>query len=884
MNNELWQQANELYDQMADLSESDQAQLVQKIFQANQPLAHLLKQMMGVDADASFMSNQPSVNISETQPKQHDTHFGHFSMHEKIAVGGMGRVFKARLMTADVPVFVALKLVRKELISQPMLRRFDDEKQILNSLKHHHIAALVDAGVVDETPYLATEWVEGETIIEYCKQHQLNVSQKLNLFLQVCDAVAYAHKRLVIHRDLKPANILVDHNGQVKLLDFGIAKMLDADVTTTTQTQVFTPEYAAPEQVNGDNCSTTTDIYALGVLLFELLTAEKRFGLAELSMAGQVKAIVEPQMRMASDVMKQKNMANVHQVKGAIDTIINQAMHVIPERRYQSVFELINDIRRYQQRLPILAMGDGWIYRSQMMLQRHAWSSLFLLLLFVSLFTGLLLVNQQKSRAIEAQVLAQKEAEKSQQMLSFFMSSLETASPLSGGSTQISVKDMFELGSQKFDLKQIENESTRAEIAGQIAEIYGELYVYDKKVEYNRLALEYYSKDLTKHASKYLYHQMNIAGAYRDQDLYERAEQHLKQAYEKVKNKPLKIEVHAEAMINFGEFYLELNQTEKSLDFLQKAEVLASQVNDVESLGKVSYYQYLILQHQLPDEESATYLQQAQNYFIEAYPSGHPDLLAVRNSLAIQYKGAGDYRKANDMYQLIHRDHMALYGNKNFDHLSNHADTLFYLGQFEAALGLVTEAIDLIDQLEVEAGFSSMAAQVIQARCLVELGRYDEARNGLSLAYAFFSSRFAADHLVMLVLRSYQLDLAVKSGAASTDSMEEVELMRLAETHLNESNSARRKYANTAIIVATSYWHKQQMSQALKYMKAAESHLAEVSQQQDWSYWLVQASLDYLDPNKRLPVKSLKQSNAEQQLLMLIPANHWYHQLFKQHN
>ena len=880
MNSECWQQATELYDQMIDLSDAERRQRIQEINKSNHELARLLNQMIDADEDKTFMSLKPAVNISERNLDGEKSKFGHFQLLDKVAVGGMGRIYKAKQATADVPVYVALKLIRKELVSQQMTQRFEAEKQILSRLKHHHIAALIDAGVVDETPYIATEWVEGQSISDYCQQNQLGIQQILNLFLQVCEAVGCAHNQLIIHRDLKPANIIVDHNGQVKLLDFGIAKMLDADQSNLTQTQVFTPEYAAPEQVNGEFCSTTTDIYALGVLLFELLTNQKRFGLSEMSMAGQVNAITDPKVIFASDVMKQNQIPASSKVKGAIDTIINQAMHLVPQRRYQSVYELINDIKRYQQYLPIKAMGDGWLYQGQMMIKRHAWTSLFAFLLFVSLSTGLLYTNQQKAQAIKAQELAQSESIKSQQMLGFFMTLLESASPISGGSTQISVKEMFKQGSEKFDLEAINDEATRAEIAGQIAEIYGELSEYDLKISFNNKALAYYSQDLERHASKFLFHHINIAKTYQLQDLNDEALEYLSQAYEKVKQLPLDASVHAEAMINFGQFYLELNQPEKALVYFQKAEDLANQVSDAESLGKVKYYQYLILQHELPEQASERYLQQAQDYFEQAYPKGHPDLLAVRNSLAIKYKGQGHYIKASKMYEVIHTEHMQLYGFKNFNHLTNHADTLFYLGQFSQAFEWVSASLKLIDSQGVEEGFSSMAATVIQARCLIELKRFDEAAKGFQQASDFFQTLYAADHVVTMVLRSYKLDLLIKSGQQSTNPEEEVELMQLAEKQLNESNSSRRRYVNTALITAISYWKKGQYQQALDHLEKAKPELEIVSQKQGWSYWLIQAGLQKLRQELGLKSDILKLDAAKHELFMLLPENHWYHGLF----
>lgn len=881
MNSELWEKAENLFDQLVNLNQEERLKFIKDTSFNDKALAETLQKMLDAESDDSFMSSKPAVNLKENEADNKESVLGHFQLLEKVAVGGMGRIYRAKQVNSDVPVYVALKLIRKELISEQMIQRFSIEKQILGKLKHHNIAALMDAGVVDDTPFLATEWVDGHPINAYCKQHKLGLQKTLNLFLQVCDAVAYAHSQLVIHRDLKPANIFVDNNGQVKLLDFGIAKLLDTEAAHLTQTQVFTPEYAAPEQINGETCSTTTDIYALGILLFELLVGEKRFGMADLSIVDKIKAITQPTTVFASQIMGQKQIKNAAKTKGALDTIINKAMHFDHKRRYQSAYELISDIKRYKQHLPIKAMGDGWFYRFNMLVRRHTWSSLLTFLLFVSLSTGLIYTNHQKAKAIESQILAQSESEKSQQMLNFFMTTLESASPISGGSTQISVKDMFVQGSDNIDLNTIKDEGIRAVIAGQIAEIFTELFEYELAIKFNNKALAYYSQDIEKHASKFLYHHINIANAFQKQNLYAQALEKLNSAYQKVNRHQLDESVHAEAMINFGQYHIELNQVEKAHVFLEKAEDLAALVSDLESLGKVKYYQYLILQHELSAQKSEQYLKQAQYYFEQAYPKGHPDLLAVRNSLAIKYKGEGDYNKARQIFELLHTENTELYGFKDYNYLTNHADSLFYLGDFSRAFDLVSESLKLIEDQGVEDGFSSMAATVIQARCLTEMGRFEEATAGLQLAIDYFKQHYESDHLVTMVLRSYKLDLLNKSGAKSTNPNEEVEIIQLAKKQLNESNSSRRRFVNTAIIASTSYWIKGQLNQALSLLEEAEPEAELVSQKQDWGYWLILAGIQQLKNELGLEPNIQKLNTTKYQLFKRLPENHWYHVLFE---
>ncbi len=880
MNQQLWQQAQNLFEQSLMLDEFLRSNYITSSTIGKPELRQLLETMMLAEKDESFMQTQPVVEVSENIADEQVQVFGHYSIIRKVAVGGMGRIYKAKSNTSDIDVFVALKLIRKELLSDQIALRFENEKAVLGKLSHHHIAALIDAGVVDEKPYIATEWIDGQAINEYVKDNELSINQLLNLFLQACEAVSYAHSQLVIHRDLKPANILVDSNKQVKLLDFGIAKLIENADGQVTQTQVFTPDYAAPEQINGLACTTATDIYALGVLLFELLVGEKRFGLNQLSVAEKIQAIAQPKTVFASQAMHLNQRSGAQKVKGALDTIINKAMHPDPVRRYSTVYELINDIKQFQQHRPINALGDSWVYRSQMFFKRNPWSSLMGLLLLVSLGVGQLYSDLQKQQAIQAQQLAQNEAEKSHQMLKFFMTILETASPLSGGSTQISVQQMFEDGAERFNLDAINDQAVKAEIAGQIAEIYGELSDHNLKIKYNEKALAYYQSDLQLHASKYLYHQLNIAHAYRDQDQYLLALELLTKAYEQVKNFKVSQSLLAEVMINFGQFYTQLGQTTEALNYLEQAEQLAQTINDVESLGKVKYYQYLILQYKLPAEESEQYLLQAQTYFEQAYSSTHPDLLNVRNSLGIKYKDQGQYRKASDLYTLLHTEYSQLYGVKNYDHLTNHANVRFALGDFEMAALLTKESLQVIEENKIEAGFSAMAATVVLARSLTELGRYAEAEKLWLKALSYFKSRFDDSHAVMLSLRTYWLDFLIKSGRIE-DNLDDLNgLLELAQKQMNESYGTQRKYVNTLITLATYHWVHKNYQLGLNHLYTAQAIMQEISLKQGWVYWFIEAGIIKLNKNLELQTYASESTEPLAQLFMLLPAEHWYHNLF----
>jgi serine/threonine-protein kinase len=287
----------------------------------------------------------------------------------------MGVVYLAEREAAEFQQRVALKLVRHLGAGHAVHRRFAEERRILALLEHPRIAHLIDGGLTsDGVPYFAMELVDGEPIDAYCDVRGLSIDQRIDLFIGVCEAVQYAHEHLVIHRDLKPSNILVRADGQLKLLDFGIAKLLDplrpSDEAGTTQTGVLalTPEYAAPEQIRGQAVSTATDTYALGVLLYLLLTGRRPYDVRGKTPAEVERIVCDVEPPRASAVAAEKLR---RRLRGDLDIIVMKALQKDPRRRYPSAAALRDDLRRYRTGLPVLARPDSAIYRLRKFTRRH---------------------------------------------------------------------------------------------------------------------------------------------------------------------------------------------------------------------------------------------------------------------------------------------------------------------------------------------------------------------------------------------------------------------------------------------------------------------------------------------------------------------------------
>ena len=308
---------------------------------------------------------------------------GAYRLVRELGQGGMGSVWLAQRTDGRFEGEVAIKFLSAGLFSAAGAERFAREGSIMARLAHPHIARLLDAGHLSQggppQPYLVLEYVPGVPVDRYCHERQLSLADRLHLFLDILDAVAHAHNRLILHRDLKPSNILVTAAGEVKLLDFGIAKLLDASHTGEPLTQqagnAFTPQYAAPEQLQGGEVSTATDVYALGVLLFRLLSGRLPLAISNDNPMAHWQAVIDQVPPLVSEAVQQAAEADAPRrakaLRGDLDTILARALKKTPAERYPNAAALADDLRRHLAHEPITARPDTWAYRSAKFLRRH---------------------------------------------------------------------------------------------------------------------------------------------------------------------------------------------------------------------------------------------------------------------------------------------------------------------------------------------------------------------------------------------------------------------------------------------------------------------------------------------------------------------------------
>jgi eukaryotic-like serine/threonine-protein kinase len=400
---------------------------------------------------------------------------GAWRIESHLADGGMGAVYLAARADGQYEQPAALKLLNPGLISPAAQERMAQERQILARLTHPHIARLLDGGRTPEgLPYLVMEYVDGVPIDAWCHERGLDTAARLRLFVKVCAAVDHAHRNFIVHRDLKPSNILVDGDGVPKLLDFGIAKLLEshaeADLTRSGE-RLLTPSHASPEQITGGAISTATDVYALGVLLYDLLTGKRPHEATSGGAVALARAILDTEPTRPSDAVASTGTSRrrlrqlrergeqltperlARELKGDLDNIVLMALRKEPERRYASAQALADDIERHLSNRPVRARPDTLAYRSGKFWRRHPVavpaSALALLLALAGSAAFAWRLSDERDRALAAEAQATQAADRARQAAEFTASILENTGANRGAAREVSVQDLLATASRR---------------------------------------------------------------------------------------------------------------------------------------------------------------------------------------------------------------------------------------------------------------------------------------------------------------------------------------------------------------------------------------------------------------------------------------------------
>jgi serine/threonine protein kinase len=454
---EQWRPFSEYLDQALDVPEAERSAWLAALAQSSPQIASAVADALSQrdrTGYAEFLADPPISIGHIAGATLIGRHVGPYVIEAEVGRGGMGSVWRARRVDDRFETTVAIKFLHASWIGLQGEQRFRSEGQMLGRLDHPNIARLIDAGVVDATqPYLVLEYVEGEAIDTYCAAKNLNVEARVELFLGVLAAVAHAHSHLVVHRDIKPSNIFVTHNGSVKLLDFGIAKLLDDSTGAAALTKggtALTPQFAAPEQLLGKAVTTATDVYSLGLVLYILLTGRHPILGESDSSAQFIHAMLTEDAPQASSVASRPNTWR-RSLQGDLDNILGKALKKEPGERYASVGAFADDLKSYLTHEPVKACADTATYRLTKFVRRHRGGVLSALLTVLVLCAATVTIFLQKLEADRQRDAAQFEArhaESANEFLDFLLQS-------DGGTSQASLSPpaRIELGARMLELQ-----------------------------------------------------------------------------------------------------------------------------------------------------------------------------------------------------------------------------------------------------------------------------------------------------------------------------------------------------------------------------------------------------------------------------------------------
>jgi eukaryotic-like serine/threonine-protein kinase len=480
---ELWPEFSELLEAALDLSESERPHWLAAQRTEHAAVLPWLVEVLAINdrtLESRFMQalTVDKPEVSEFVPGQQ---FGVYVLEKRLGSGGMGEVWLATRSDGTLNRRVALKLPHSHLLAGPLRRRFERERDILAGLSHPHIAQLYDAGFADSHhPFLAMEWVDGVPITEHCRDTGLPLQRRLDLFLQILDAVGYAHGRLIAHRDIKPSNVLVTRDESVKLLDFGIAKLLMGDTETgaTELTRMgscmATPDYAAPEQLAGEPITVAVDLYALGVVLYELLTGNRPLRNGRKAPIGGTD-MPRASSQIAADHAKSVGGLDGRQLRqalnGDLDAIIGKALEANPAQRYHSAEAFALDIQRSRHHQPISARRIGPAALVMKFVRRHRLGVVMTVSLVLALFGGAIGITWQAVRA-------EREAHRATTIKDFLLGVFRASDPRISGDKprgEITARALLDISSKRIESSFAQQPGIQVELLGVTADIYREL-------------------------------------------------------------------------------------------------------------------------------------------------------------------------------------------------------------------------------------------------------------------------------------------------------------------------------------------------------------------------------------------------------------------------
>jgi len=726
VNQDQWQLIRDLFELASQLPSEQQQDVVVARAKGDQVIIDKVLSMLATqnhETSDDIRTDQKnslsqlvshSVNEVFSQPEvlQPGDMIENFTVLSCIGEGGMGSVFLAERRQADFSQLVAIKVIHRRQTDASSELRFKRERQILASLNHKNIASFIGGGEIKQgQPYIILEYIAGVPITEYCTSKTLTIKQRLTLFQQVLSAVSYAHQNFVVHRDIKPNNVLVTQEGEVKLLDFGIAKLIQPDPQTPDaeltqqQDRVLTPGNASPEQVLGEAITTRSDVYGLGSLLMHMLTDQAVFDTTALSSRQIENLILEKTPNKPSytcsrsSIKLLKKRASI--LRGELDTIVLKALHKSPDRRYSSAEQFAEDIQRYLSNYPIIAKPDSSWYSISKFVQRNSMSSAIAAVFIVSLVASSTIIFGQSEKIAQERDMAIQQAAIAEQTAKYLLDIFDSADPNVHDGELITAKMLLDSAYNKINTLDT-TALTKANLTLTLARVYGRIGEYPK-------------------ASSLMDRALTFAG-------------------QVPKDDPKKIELEFKVVLERGDLLLTLGE------YIEAAEYFAQQLNLAMSNPKVknqlslSMYEFFLYRLNFGLASAYGYQdknQQALEYYVTALNLAEKTPSLSESHLSTAYFGYGSvlrhlgkFQQSADILLKGIALERRLRDTPSLDlahGLNQLASTLYNLGKYAEALPYAQEGLQIRRDIHQYGNVEVVASLGIVANIYARTEQLDQA-------------------------------------------------------------------------------------------------------------------------------------------------------------
>jgi serine/threonine protein kinase len=855
--NDRWERLQQLFSQAVDLSGPERKVFVERESAGDPELRTELLELLACDNGGARTGPLTLALGAALDTTTRDRRkalvgrtLGNYKLVSVLGHGGTGTVYLGERADRQYSAQVAVKIVDNGTMQGELGLRFRAERQILASLNHANIARLIDAGETEEgNPYLVMEYVHGEPLDRYCDREQLGLRERLQLFLDICSAVQYAHQNLVVHRDLKPANILVTAEGSPKLLDFGIAKLLDAGdaaaamALTRMNDRLLTPEYASPEQILGRPVTTASDVYALGVVLYELLTGLRPYvvpaSASQLELersicitdplrpSGAVKRALESgPLEGQSEILAVASARRLTPEKlqkrliGDIDAIVMRALRKEPQHRYNSIEQLAADVRRYLTREPVLARQGNWLYYSQRFVRRHAFgvSAGAAFIVFIVAFA--ITMSVQRQTIAEQRDRAEQEGERAERVSNFMLNVFEAADPLEANGKQITARELLDQAARSIQGDLDEQPESRARLLEAIGRSYNHQGSPERAIAYLEDSLR-----LRKQADAPALAAMGstlteLAGALRKAGRFDESDRRLREAMDISQAARDEHSItYARLLTNIGRLEIEKGKPEEAEKHLATALQLTRELRGPADKEVASVLSDMSVAQSWRDDLDAAErsAQEAVNIYEKSTNLLHPDRIMADIRLAEVYFQRSRITEAGALYERALSAQKLLYGESNprfADTLDSLARVRLVQNRMAEAEKLTREALTTYTTSFGSEHYGTAYLQSSLANILTKEGKYAEAEELLRAALDVFTKTLDPDHQYV-ASTEYLLGevlLATKRFANAEA------LLRASRDRWQRSDAPEWRAARSASALGETLYREGRIAEAEKYL------------------------------------------------------------------